>query len=232
MLISIIIPTYNEEHYLGKTLESIKNLQTDGFSIEVLVVDGGSTDKTVEVAKAYGVTVLRVAHRGIGFARQQGLLMSKGEIIAYTDADTIVPSTWLDMIVSTLKAPGVVGVYGTFRVPDGWWVYRFYINYLQPPLVQALYFIKFHLGPGQNMGFWRAKALSVGGFDQALQLFEDFDILTKLSLTGNVLYVGNLCVVSSGRRGNEGWRFFLRNVRDAWDYFINHKKASSYPGFR
>lgn len=106
MRISVIIPAYNEEKYIGKTLQSIKDADKNGYEVEIIVVNGGSTDKTEEVAKSYGARVLNEPHRGIGFARQQGLLVAEGDIVAFTDADTIVPKDWLIKLVEALQRPG------------------------------------------------------------------------------------------------------------------------------
>src|SRR5512143_1531574 len=99
MTISVVIPAYNEEKYLPRTLESLKKL--DRKPDEIVVVDGGSTDKTASIAREHGATVITVAHRGIGFARDKGLMKATGDIVAYTDADTVVPHDWLTKIETT-----------------------------------------------------------------------------------------------------------------------------------
>lgn len=233
MLISIVIPAKNEEKYLGKTLESIKNLETNGFNTEVIVVNGGSTDKTPLIAKKYHTRLIKTAGKGgIGYVRQVGLKAAKGEIVAFTDADTIVPANWLIKLVQTLSKPKVVAVYGGVRVYDGWWIYKLYINIIQPILVRLASFLGNHLGHGGNMAFWREKILSVGGFDEKLMLFEDIEIMKKAKTIGKIIYLPNLIVSSSGRRGDEGWKFFWRNFKNAWDYYIRRRPIPTYPEFR
>ena len=95
MKISVVIPAYNEEKYIGRTLESVKNLELEKNTLEILVINGGSTDRTAEIAKSYGARVKDEPHKGIGFARQHGMLHATGDIILYTDADTIVAKDWL-----------------------------------------------------------------------------------------------------------------------------------------
>lgn len=218
MTISVVIPAYNEEKYLPRTLESLKKL--DRKPDEVIVVDGGSTDKTGKVAKEHGAKVLSVPHRGIGFARQQGLAATKSDVIAFTDADTVVLHDWLTKIEETLSRPGVVGVFGTFRVPDGWWLYRGYINWVQPALNQIYYWLGVPMAPGQNIAFWKNKALSVGGFPEDFKIAEDIEMARRLMRVGQVILRQDLIVQSSGRRGKEGVSLLTRTFKAFLLYFI------------
>lgn len=231
MTISVVIPAYNEEKYLPRTLASLSKL--DRKPDEIIVVDGGSTDRTAKVARAHGATVITVAHRGIGFARDKGLIKAKGDIIAFTDADTIVPGDWLTKIEETVSRPGVVGVFGTFRVPDGWWVYRGYVNYIQPWLNQLYYWLGIPMAAGQNMAFLRKVGLSVGGFPEDYKIAEDIEMATRLKKSGKVLLRGDLIVSSSGRRGNEGFGMMTRVFKAFFLYFI-FKKANKigFPDMR
>lgn len=231
MTISVIIPAYNEEVYLPKTLNSLKKLNRQPD--EIIVVNGSSEDKTSTTARQMGAKVLLVPHRGIGFARQQGLTQARGDVIAFTDADTIVPPDWLDKIITTLEKPGVVGVFGTFRVPDGWWVYRYYVNYFQPSLNQIYFWLGIPMAPGQNLAFWREKAIAAGGFPIDFKIAEDIEIVRRLMRLGKVVFRQDLIVTSSGRRGNEGigalWRIFK-----AFYYYFFFRQANriGFPDMR
>lgn len=231
MTISVIIPAYNEEKYLPKTLESLKKL--DRKPDEVIVIDGGSTDATARIAKEHGAIVLTVEHRGIGYARNKGLLKASCDLVAFTDADTIVPKDWLVKIEETLSRPGVVGMFGTFRVPDGWWVYRGYINYIQPWLNQFYYLLHLPMAPGQNMAFNRNAGLAAGGFPEDFKIAEDIEMMTRLWKKGKVVLRSDLIVISSGRRGNEGIHMMSR-VFKAFFYYIVFRKANiiGFPDMR
>ncbi len=218
MTISVVIPAYNEERYLPKTLESFKHL--DRIPDEVIVVDGASTDKTPAVARTHGAKVIIVKHSTIGYARQKGLLFSKGDIVAFTDADTIVPRDWLSKIEETLSEPRVVGVFGTFRVPDGWWPYRAFINYFQPWLNQIWYWFGVPMAPGQNSAFLRKKAIEAGGYPEEFKIAEDIEMMRRLMRIGKVKLRQDLIVISSGRRGNEGPQMFSRIFKAFIYYFI------------
>jgi glycosyltransferase involved in cell wall biosynthesis len=221
MQITVIIPAYNEEKYITQTIVSLKKLSRKPD--EIIIVDGGSTDKTASVAREAGAKVITVAHRGIGFARQQGLKIATGDIVAFTDADTVVPDNWLVSIESTLNHPGVVGTFGSFRVPDGWWLYRFYINVLQPVLNQIYYWLGIPMAPGQNIAFWRKVANEVGGFPEDFKIAEDIEMARRLMTKGKVVYRPNLIVISSGRRGKEGIHLLSRVFKAFFLYFIFRK---------
>ncbi|MBU1327181.1 glycosyltransferase [Patescibacteria group bacterium] len=231
MTISVVIPTFNEEKYLPTTLRSLQKLDTPPS--EIIVVDGMSTDKTAEIAGKMGAKVLRVPHRGIGFARQKGLEIVKSEITAYTDADTVVPADWLTKIHTTLSSPGVVGVFGTFRVPSGWWVYRFWVNTIQQIANQILYWLGILMAAGQNMAFKTDAGRAVGGFPPEFKIAEDLEMMRRLKSQGNVIFRQDLVVLSSGRRGNEGpvllWRIFK-----AFTYYFLFRRADKigFPDIR
>lgn len=234
MKISIVIPAYNEERYIGRTLESLKRLDTNNWETELLVIDGSSVDKTVQIAKSFGAKVFTEPHKGIGFARQQGIIHAQGEIIAFTDADTIVPKDWLIRHIKALHQPKVVFSYGTFRVIDGTFPYFHYINYIQP---HALWWLHHLLGKpiaaGQNLAFWKEKALLVGGFDENIRVMEDTDLAIRMTKVGKVIFLQDLVVLSSGRRSKEGIRFFLRMTASTTQYFIlGRRSLGGFPHFR
>ena len=221
MKISVVIPAYNEEKYLPKTLESIARL--DRKPDEVVVIDGGSTDKTADVARKLGATVITIEHRGIGFARQKGIEAASGDVIAFTDSDTIVPANWLTIIEETLSKSGVVGVFGTFRVPDGWWMYRYYVNLIQPIFNRIYYLFGIPMAPGQNISFWKEQAMVVGGFPVDFKIAEDIEMARRLQTVGKVAFRTDLVVTSSGRRGNEGPGLMLRVTKAFLLYFVFRK---------
>lgn len=221
MTISVVIPAYNEEHYLPKTVESIHRLTRKPD--EILVVDGGSTDRTAEVAKENGCRVITVMHRGIGYARQRGIEEASSDIIAFTDADTRVPTDWLTRIEETLSKTGTSCVFGSFRVLDGWWPYRLYINVLQPIINQMLWWIGVPMAAGQNLSFWKNLAIAAGGIPQDFKMMEDIELASRLKTVGTVVYDPRLIVISSGRRGHEGIQLILRASKAFFLYAVTHR---------
>lgn len=219
MTISVIIPAYNEEKYLSHTLDTVR--AGERKPDEIIVVDGGSTDSTPQVAKANGAKVVTIPHRGIGFARQMGLEAARGDIIAFTDADTLVPKNWLTKIEETLSRPGVVGVFGNFMVPDGRIPYRLYVNTIQQ-IGNWLWWYIFRIpwAPGQNTAFLRTTGIAAGGYPVDYKIAEDIEMARRLMKIGKLVYRSDLIVTSSGRRGNEGIGLLTRAVKVFFYYFL------------
>lgn len=93
MRVSIVIPALNEEEGIGKTIDMIKrdHFERRGWDLEILVIDGNSTDKTREVAKEKGAKVIVEPRKGYGRAYKTGLKEAKGDIIVTGDADATYP---------------------------------------------------------------------------------------------------------------------------------------------
>ncbi|MFY2610543.1 glycosyltransferase [Achromobacter ruhlandii] len=101
--VSVIMPVHDCEKYLGEQLDSL--LRDCRIAIEVIAIDDGSTDRSLEILQAYAqkddrLRILRQANSGPGAARNAGLRVARGEWIAFADADDLMPSTglerWLD----------------------------------------------------------------------------------------------------------------------------------------
>lgn len=232
MKISVVIPAYNEEDYLPKTLASIGKLKRKPD--ELIIVDGGSSDRTGQIAKARGAKVLSVKRKTIGYARQQGLLAATGDIVACTDADDILPSDWLEKIEEALTRPGVSAVYGDYRFYDGPWWYRLYVNHVQPSVFSFFNLVAFDQAPGQNIAFWRKKALAVGGFPENFRSVEDVEMIKRLRTVGKIVYLRNNSVLTSGRRGKEGIRtLFTRVLPGLLRYYMTGKADTfDFPNLR
>lgn len=125
MYLSIIIPCYNEEARIGRTLRAIHSyIKTKDYSWEIIVVDNGSRDRTREVVEAHAALIpnLKLMSRqshGKGWAVKQGMLAATGEYRLFTDADNSTDIAQLDkllpwathgadVVISSRKAPGAV----------------------------------------------------------------------------------------------------------------------------
>jgi glycosyltransferase involved in cell wall biosynthesis len=87
--ISVIIPVYNCERYLAESIESVKSQTYSPY--EIIVIDDGSTDKSAQVAESFGSSIKYhfQSHAGIGSARNNGIRLSSGDMIAFLDADDL-----------------------------------------------------------------------------------------------------------------------------------------------
>lgn len=109
LLLSLIIPAYNEEKRIGASLaQIIAYFQRNGYSHELIVVDDGSTDSTVEVVKELMAgmqngRLLCATHGGKGAAVRKGVLSAKGQYVFFTDADLSTPITDLEKFLEQLN---------------------------------------------------------------------------------------------------------------------------------
>jgi len=101
-LISAIVPTHNEENFIGNCLTCIRN-QTY-FPIEMLIMDYASEDKTCEVARGYGAKVVKIGEPGVGNARDLGVLAAKSDFLFFTDADTIFENQLVEKMARDLES--------------------------------------------------------------------------------------------------------------------------------
>lgn len=100
---SVVVPALNEAAFLGRTLESIRAQDYAG-EVEIIVVDNNSTDRTADIARAYGAVTLVEPRPGVCWARQLGTCAASGEVVLSTDADTVHPVDWLTRIDRQLLA--------------------------------------------------------------------------------------------------------------------------------
>ncbi len=119
--ISFIIPTYNAQKYLDKCLDSVKEQDYPKDKMEILVVDGGSIDRTLSIAKKYGAGILKNPYRDAESGKSIGIQASKGEIIALVDADNeLVEKNWLKSMVQPLiENSSIFGVESPWYIKKG-----------------------------------------------------------------------------------------------------------------
>lgn len=211
--VSIIVPTLNEAAVIGPTLQCLMAL--DPPATEILLVDGGSTDATVEIATAYAATMAELAKikvitaaRGRSAQMNHGAKAAQGELLCFLHADTFVPNDLITLITQTLTQPQVV-CGGFISLMQGDTTTRWGIslqNYLKT-YYGALFsrphlflFKGFRVLFGdqaifcQKQSFW-----DCGGFDTHLPIMEDVDLCLRIVKYGQIKLV-NRFVQSSDRR--------------------------------
>jgi len=115
-MISFIVLTYNSERTIQKCLESISAQRCEK---EIIVVDGGSTDKTVEMAKRQGTKIVTETSRFLGIPRNAGMEHAKGEYIAFVDSDVVLPEGWISIALEKInKSKIIAGVGGPGISPE------------------------------------------------------------------------------------------------------------------
>lgn len=117
--ISIIVPTLNEAEALPETLNRLLALEPP--ALEIIVVDGGSTDGTLEIANQYNVRVVKDAQQGRGFQLNAGAAVAQGDALCFVHADTLVPNNLVHLIRQTLDDPSIAlgGFVSVMRGPTG-----------------------------------------------------------------------------------------------------------------
>lgn len=194
-VISVVIPAYNEEKYLGKTLETLKN-QDFQKPYEVIVVDNGSTDKTVQIAKKFKARIIHEPKKGVACARQAGFMAARAKIIATTDADTLLPKNWLTKIEGNfLSHPKAVALAGHLDLYDT----NLFLRLACFPL-SLVFFSLIDAYSGTNIAVRKDAFNKIGGFNLNYGAGEDTDICRRLKKIGPVLRNPFLVVATSARR--------------------------------
>jgi cellulose synthase/poly-beta-1,6-N-acetylglucosamine synthase-like glycosyltransferase len=200
-VISFIVPAYNEERLLGSTLEALHAAaRAVAEPYELILVDDGSVDGTVEIARANGARVVRVEFRHIARTRNAGAHAALGGTLIFVDADTIVPAATLRATIEAL-AKGAVGGGATVHV-DGrlpLWAR------LALPVVSGILRAG-RLAAGCYVFCSRAAFDASGGFDEHLYAAEEIAFSRSLRQQGRVVILRE-SVTTSGRklRAHSGW---------------------------
>jgi glycosyltransferase involved in cell wall biosynthesis len=211
MLISVVIPAFNEEGYLGETLASLNRarafLKDEGSSpTEIIVVDNDSGDSTADVARSLGATVARERRHNVAKVRNTGAKLSNGEVLVFVDADTVVPEELLSRIVEVMSdAACSGGAVDTDYRP------------MKLTIKAYLQFWRFlgkltGMAQGATQFCRRDLFFALNGYDETLFMGEDVDFHWRLKRiakrqNGSVVLIEDLRVVPSTRRFDQ-WRLW------------------------
>ena len=182
---SIVIPALNEEKHISLCLESVSNLNCCKNSIEIIVVDNGSTDRTAAIAAHYTTDidkkVLIIPHVTVGALRNAGAEVSSGRFLAFLDADCTVARSWL-ALATRLLSENPSSIAGAFYdVPeDAGWPARLWHRYLHPPRAGEVTYI-----PASNLLIEKSLFRQIGGFNAGLRTNEDSQLCAKARLAGS-----------------------------------------------
>jgi glycosyltransferase involved in cell wall biosynthesis len=116
MQISIVVPFRNVEAYIGECAEALRSMEYPSDRCEIIFVDNNSTDRSAEIVRGFSrVRVLQESKPGAYAARNLGVAMSSGEIVAFTDSDCAPRPDWLTRIAAAMNDPAVQLVQGSQR---------------------------------------------------------------------------------------------------------------------
>jgi len=194
-MISIIIPALNEADNIGACIES---LLTESGDFQIIVADGGSSDRTREIAAGYqGITIVD-SGRGRGMQMNRGASVASGEILLFLHADTVLEQGWSSIILSALENPSIAGGAFTFAVDNPSWKYR---------LVEAWVKLRCSLCdlPYGDQAIFARKYVfvSLKGY-RNIPLMEDVDLVERMRKIGRIAMLDKKAFTSERRWAKRG----------------------------
>lgn len=203
--ISLIIPAFNEEKLIYRTLlsvsKAVRQFELDtNETVELIVVDNASTDRTVEIANRFGVTIVREERRMISAVRNAGAKAAKSEILCFLDADSEVSENIFTLVYDAMKSESYIGG-GTKMMLD------------QPGLLfkgiaLGSHIMSFITGISAVLIYTKKETFEkLGGFDERYYAGEDLKFIFRLKKEGKKAgkkfkNIYNGFVVTSARKFN------------------------------
>lgn len=218
--ISVVIPAFNEEKRILACLSSLQKQTSPKELYEVIVVDNNSTDNTSEVANKAGATVLHCSEKGVAAARQYGVDHARGEIIAFTDADSFVQEDWISNIEINMKDKTLL-LLGGKVVPDTKNRFDLFAYEVADRAIRVQQLLGKVLPWGINMAVRKDALNKVGGFDRTISSAEDWDVALRLQKqfgSKAARYFPSIVAYTSNRK-QENRKVFAKYV---WDGVINY----------
>jgi len=191
---SVVVPVFNEKETVGRCLSALLDLEYPQDSYEIIVVDNGSTDGTLDRVSEYPVQLIQHPNVKVGAVRNTGAWASKGEILGFVDGDCVVSPDWLLSGMEALMDP-VVGAVGgdCMAQANPSWVEKSWVLNTVPRVGQG------HLLSGGSILIKMDTFSSLRGFDEDLSAGEDTDLTRRILLKGlQVKFVKSCAVVHLG----------------------------------
>lgn len=199
LLISVLVPAYNEEKRLKSCLDSLKKQNFPVENYEIIVVDNASTDKTSFIASQMGVKVVEEEKRGYVFALKKGFSVVRGEIIALTDADSLVPINWLTKINETFqKDKKIVLVGGPIHLKP-----TFPLAFLSQSIMNLSFFLS-KTTTGTSLAIRKDIYEKIGGVRDKINYHADTDLCLRAKKEGKIVFLWHNPVTTSSRHF-QGW---------------------------
>jgi glycosyltransferase involved in cell wall biosynthesis len=204
---SIIIPTLNEEKLLPNLLKQLNNsLLKESYNFEIIISDGGSTDKTQEIAHSYADKVK--VHTGkekqnIALGRNEGFHFSNGEILIFLNGDVLLENTekFFEYIEKHFAESDYAAMTCKVKVfKDEERISDRIFHTLYNSYFYILNLIGVGMGRGECQVIKRKFFELVGGNNVQLDAGEDFDLFKRIRRHGKILFTNDICIYESPRR--------------------------------
>ncbi|MBI5227541.1 glycosyltransferase [Candidatus Micrarchaeota archaeon] len=199
-MITLVIPTLNEEKHIGIILEKLNPQLEEGD--EILIVDGFSKDRTTEIAKKMGARVITYEKTGIGPAKTEGARKAKGDIVVFLDADAIPTEDFVQRIRKHFKDPEILAVGGLDLYEADSEFLRLVYNTYSAWVFYGSKTVHYLTGsfwiPSNNSAFRKEVFLKAGGYGPLI--CEETDLMKRLPKSRKVKYDSKMIMTLSDRR--------------------------------
>lgn len=216
--VSVVVCSYNGSRTIRECLEGVTKLDYPDY--EVIVIDDGSTDSTAAIAREFDVDLISTENRGLSSARNLGLEVSSGEIVAYLDDDASPDPHWLTYLASSFRNTEHAGMGGpNIGPPNDGLIADCVANSPGNPVhVLISDELAEHI-PGCNMAFRRDALMAVGGFDTQFRVAgDDVDLCWRIWDRGWTLGFNPSAIV---------WHHRRNSIRAYWKQQVGYGKAEA-----
>ena len=196
MFLSIIIPTYNEEDTIGKTIAYLQSVLR-GNKYEIIICDGGSTDETLGIASKLGIQALTSTVKGRAGQMNFGVKKAKGDVFLFLHADSLPTETLFDDIKNSIQEHCNCGSFRT----------QFDSTNILLKINSIFTRFNYLFFRGGDQGIFVTKKLweKVGAFKEEMFIMEDYDFIARLWNEGNFKLIPKPTLISARKYQQNSW---------------------------
>ena len=235
MFISVVVPAFNEQNYVGETLASLNRAKiflqarTD-CQVEIIVVDNNSDDSTQDVARSMGARIANESEHNIAKVRNTGAQLARGEVLLFVDADTLVPETLLSRVFEVMSDRSCFGGAVDTDYRPRKLTIQAYVQFWRMIGKAAA------MAQGATQFLRKDIFLRLNGYDETLFMGEDVDLYWRLrklarQQNGHVRFLDDIKVIPSTRRF-DSWPLWRTLVWTNPLYILpSRRRASRWDGW-